>query len=449
MTQGTHSSTRLLVAVLSLTSAVWTGCSSGNGGSTNTGGKPGASGGAIGTGGTITSGGVSGTGGVTGTGGVVGTGGTSDSGGVTGSGGATSTGGATGTGGGGTGGRADGGVPGTGGAGAPDGGDTAAVTANPSRVAISGVRGLANPAATQTIQLRNGGTTPVQLTQLTLGGTNATIFTITSPAQFPATIMPGGNLAVTLRMDTVFSQPAAPSNKDMGVTFLTASMTAALSTGTLQIPVYGLVAAMSNYEATFGQILTVLGYKMNVGKPQNNWNWNNGNPPTSLGGVEAGTDEVAAQLFVKAGTGDVTMVPVARFSPEGAEQFGWYRPGMSTMRTTVGMMSMGSTAQTSNGARTMYPPTSGGTTFDPGTTPFGLFASTSPGDATAVQTHGTMDFSQDSLNTPANVHRVKAFTLKDATGTAVPNSFLLGFEEAANGDYQDYVFMLSNVKPSP
>jgi hypothetical protein len=318
------------------------------------------------------------------------------------------------------------------------------VTASPSRFAISGVRGLANPAATQTLQLRNAGTTPVQLTQLTLGGTNRTIFTITSPAQFPATIMPGGTLPVTLRMDTAFSQPAAPANKDMGVTFLTATLTAALSTGALEIQVYGLVAAAANYEATFGQILTALGYMMNVGKPQNNWNWNNGNPVTSLGGVEAGTDEVAAQLFVKAGTGDVSLVPVARFSPEGAEQFGWYKPGMSAMRTTVGMMATAMSAQISNGARTIYPPLSGGTTFDPGTTPFGIWASTTPGDAM----HGTMNFSQDSLNMPANLHRVKAFTLKDANGP-VPNSYMLGFEEAGNGDYQDYVFILSNVKPSP
>jgi hypothetical protein len=31
----------------------------------------------------------------------------------------------------------------------------------------------------------------------------------------------------------------------------------------------------------------------------------------------------------------------------------------------------------------------------------------------------------------------------------VPGSFLIGGEEAKNGDYQDYVFVLTNVKPSP
>lgn len=442
-------SLRLVVAAISLTSVPFIGCSAGSSGNTGTGGRSGSSGGASATGGYLGTGGANSTGGETGSGGVVGTGGATGSGGVTATGGVSSTGG-TSTGGGAP---ADGGVPGTGGAGAPDGGGTAAVTANPSRFAISGGRDVTSP-ATQTLQLRNTGTSAVQVTALMLTGTNQSLFHVTSPAQLPAMITPGGNLPLTLQTETKTGLPAQTDAvaRMTGVTFLTATLTAVLGSSSLQIPVYGLVAltlVSPSLEPTFGQILTALGYMMKVGKAQNNWNWNNGNPPTSLGGVEAGTDEVAAQLFVKVGTGDVTMVPVARFSPEGTEQFGWYRPGMSTMRNTVGMMMMVSNAQTSNGARTIYPPTSGATTFDPGTMPFGLYASTSPGDATAVQTHGTMVFSQDSLNTPANVHRVKAFTLKDGTGMVVPNSYLLGFEEAGNGDYQDYVFMLTNVKPSP
>jgi hypothetical protein len=46
-------------------------------------------------------------------------------------------------------------------------------------------------------------------------------------------------------------------------------------------------------------------------------------------------------------------------------------------------------------------------------------------------------------------HRVRAFSLRDSQGALVPGSFLIGGEEAKNGDYQDYVFVLGNVKPSP
>jgi hypothetical protein len=58
--------------------------------------------------------------------------------------------------------------------------------------------------------------------------------------------------------------------------------------------------------------------------------------------------------------------------------------------------------------------------------------------------NGDWDYSQDSLNTPAGAHRFKSYPLKNQ-----PNTYLIGIEEAANGDYQDYVFLLSNVTAVP
>jgi hypothetical protein len=46
-------------------------------------------------------------------------------------------------------------------------------------------------------------------------------------------------------------------------------------------------------------------------------------------------------------------------------------------------------------------------------------------------------------------HRVRTWTLRDPQGAVIPGSFLVGGEEAANGDYQDYVFAITNVKPAP
>jgi hypothetical protein len=59
------------------------------------------------------------------------------------------------------------------------------------------------------------------------------------------------------------------------------------------------------------------------------------------------------------------------------------------------------------------------------------------------------DFTQDALNTPANVHRIKSYPLTDSTGTPVPNMYMVAVEEAGNGDYQDYVFTLGNVTVAP
>ena len=83
------------------------------------------------------------------------------------------------------------------------------------------------------------------------------------------------DLSVTVQlMTTGANLPAAPTNKDTGCTLLTANLTAMLSSGSAQAAVYGLVLIQANYEDTLGQILIALGYKLDVGQAQNNWNPN-------------------------------------------------------------------------------------------------------------------------------------------------------------------------------
>ena len=62
--------------------------------------------------------------------------------------------------------------------------------------------------------------------------------------------------------------------------------------------------------------------------------------------------------------------------------------------------------------------------------------------------NGDYDFSQDALNSPANVHRMKMYPLKPGTGL-VADTYLVAVEEAGNGDYQDYVFVIGNVSIAP
>jgi hypothetical protein len=47
------------------------------------------------------------------------------------------------------------------------------------------------------------------------------------------------------------------------------------------------------------------------------------------------------------------------------------------------------------------------------------------------------------------VHRLRIYPLRSRTGQAVANAFLIGCEEASNSDYQDYVFVISNVMIAP
>jgi hypothetical protein len=466
------------------------GCGASSGGS-STGGSGGSTGGLTGSGGTGAEGGApqggSGAGGaVSATGGGAGSSSATGTGGVAGGGSAGS--GNNGGRGGGTGGVATGGLSGASGAGpggnhgTGTGGSGAAgsgsgdVAFGADRVIVTGVRATATPAATSSITLHNGGAASVQVTglaiagtaQLTLGPTGtavtassapvagAALFQIVNPPSFPATLGPGMDLPVTVQlMTTAPNLPAAPTNKDTGCTLLTASLTATSSSGSAQAIVFGLVLIQANYEATLGQILIALGYKLDVGQAQDNWNPNSSMMAVNLPGVETGTDEVAAPRFVKAGTGSVTMALVARFSPPGVLPYGWYPSTSTTTLNTVGTMSMTTDAQTSDKARMIDPPlqTGSATTFDPGSGAFGLWVfsdqKTEKYNEGGNVINGDYDYSQDALNAPANVHRFKSYPLKDASGATLAEKYLVAIEEAGNGDYQDYVFVLGNVSPAP
>ena len=82
---------------------------------------------------------------------------------------------------------------------------------------------------------------------------------------------------------------------------------------------------------------------------------------------------------------------------------------------------------------------SGGTSFNPGSASFGIYVESN--------TFGRFNYTEDELNTGGVAHRVRTYPLKDRDGQTVQNSYLICFEDATNGDYQDYVYVLSNVKP--
>lgn len=447
-----------------------TACSSGSSSPGTATGSGGTSGG---TGGASTSPGASGGAGTpSGSGGAT----TSGSGGTTlpaasggapqsGSGGAapTASGGVTGTGSGtgggpgssGTGGRDT--TPGTGGSATPPppGSNTLAFVGP---IVVSGVRAVTTPPVTQVVKLSNGGASPAIVSAIALGGADAAAFKLSGMPTFPATLAPGASLTFTIEaMTTGSALPAAPA-QDSGATLLTATLTATAGATTATANAYGMILTSATHECTLGQILTSLGYnKMNVGMAQNNANPNKaaGSMASTLPKVEAGTDEIAAPLFVKDGTASPTLVSVARYSPEGTMPYGWYPKGTPTMHNMIATMAAMPSAQTSNGARMVLPPLTGSTTFDPGTATFGIWVFSDqvtdkmdPMPSPKPE-NGDYDYSEDAPNSPANAHRTKVYPLKDATGTVVPGSYLLAVEEAGNGDYQDYVFVLSNVKPAP
>ncbi len=357
-------------------------------------------------------------------------------------------------------GGAGGGATGVGGAVTATGGvggtttGTASISLTPSwptAAILTGVRDVLTPAATQTVQLRNEGTTPVMVTGLSLAGPNAAAFRLTNTAT-PLTLAGGASMPIAVEvMTTGTALPAAPP-QNSGGTLLTATLSAtSTGGGAAQATIYGLLLTTATHEVTLGQILTTLAIKLNVGLAQNNANPNTGTVQ-QLPKVEVGTDEIAAPLFRKLGTGNATMEAVARFSPKGPMPFGWYPAGTPATRNVVATMASMPDAQTSDKARMVLPPLTGSTDFNPGTATFGLWVYTDQlsqlYDTGGTATNGDYDYSEDAANSPANVHRMKVYPLKNAAGVVVAGSYLVAVEEAGNGDYQDYVFILSNVAPA-
>lgn len=183
-------------------------------------------------------------------------------------------------------------------------------------------------------------------------------------------------------------------------------------------------------EAPLSVIVPALGYQTNIGWP----GLANHSRPELMG------DEIPYSLFHKAGKGKVEMIPVARYSPDFELPFGYYFDIASEpAKHRVGSLAL-------SGAypehQTLFPAIAKGTNaFDPGDHAFGFFA-TGP-------THTA--YSEDAWNLmyyPGNaVHATRIYPLKDAAGNLVSNTYLLCFEEAKNGDYNDYVFLVKNVTP--
>lgn len=287
-------------------------------------------------------------------------------------------------------------------------------------------------------KLHNAGSTPLTLT-LSLTGADAARFKILAPAAPQLEVAAGADAEVKLGIitDNAMLDPA-PAQND-GATVLNASLEVTGGGKKLSVRNYALVLTYVELEPTFGQILRAFP-EWTTKLPS--WLPDNANPnPGTLPGVVAETDEVSAPAFERLDpTKPVMLRPIGRFSPVGLVPFGWYEPGKVADRTTAGTLAMQTDPQTNDKARMLEPPlASGNSSFEPGVAKFGIWMA--PAGVGLLTSNDTDGFD--------GAHRVRAFTLHDAQGAVVPGSFLIGGEEAKNGDYQDYVFVLSNVKPSP
>jgi len=150
-------------------------------------------------------------------------------------------------------------------------------------------------------------------------------------------------------------------------------------------------------------------------------------------------DEVEVERWVKLNTETpVTITPVGRYSPAEALPFGWYTNDGEVFTHEIAELQDGL-----SNAQTLYPPMKSGegsVNFDPQGAVFGFFVES--------KSFGRFNYTEDMLNVSSGVaHRSRIYPNKDRQGNIIPNSYLITFEDAANGDYQDYMFIMDNVVP--
>ena len=268
--------------------------------------------------------------------------------------------------------------------------------------------------------VRNAGATQLVVQRPTIQGPSASIFLFDGTAPNAFNLAPGAQTTLRLVFNPATSSALGPHQATLRLTSDDPDRPI------LDVGLYGLTTAGDGgeNEPPMSWVVTTLGYAINVGGTSLSL----GIGPAPIG------DELLAHRFVKAGPGPITMRPIARYSPNERLPYGIYTPAATPVLQPLGAISLGQ-------HQTLLPTVDTGTVFetDPGTAPFGLYTSSS---------NHTV-YTEDARNSGTVKHAVRSYPLKDRAGNPIPNTFLVGFEEAANGDYQDFVFVLGNVAPAP
>jgi hypothetical protein len=305
------------------------------------------------------------------------------------------------------------GSAGTGGGGAGGAGPASGITISPAELVFGAVQQTQSPVQIVKLSAGAGGDVKLASVKLDAAASGTSSFELVSPPADGTSIAAGQSLDVQLRF-----KPSGIALFESKLQIQTMGPDLTSSVGLYGLGTKGLEG---ENEPFLKIVLDTLGYKVDVG----------GSGLLSTTTPLVGT-EVAAQQFQAAGAGDIEIVPVARYSPQEPIPFGFYS---AQAETVVGTIS-------NDQYQALNPKTDAGskTSFaDPGGA-FGIF--------TTSKTHKT--YTEDSKNAANQVkHAVRSYPLKDRAGTAIANAYLVCFEEAANGDYQDYVFTLKNVKPAP
>ncbi len=297
----------------------------------------------------------------------------------------------------------------------PNGQQAPGLDASDDELVFSATVSAQRPTNDRTIDVTNDSSESITLSAtIAAAASNSAITDYSVAAGNGVVVAPGATTTVTVRFD-----PTQAGNRN-AVLRLTDGV------DVVDIGLFGIAAAAyeGGNEPTLSNVLLALGHATNVG-----WTGLAGGVATTSRGAET-----YVPLFEKAGAGSVMMTPLAQYAPAETLPFGWYTgAGGAAERNVVGTFSTA-------GYQTILPPLlSGGTTFDPGTATFGLFYQSN--------FFGRIGYTEDAKN-GTDIRRARIYPAKNRTGATISNAYIVAFEDADNGDYQDYVFLVRNVKPA-
>ncbi len=286
---------------------------------------------------------------------------------------------------------------------------------------FSGVKNTTSDA--QSVTVRNTGTAPLKITGAEITGPNAGAFKLAGSPSFPINVPADDSTTV----DVQFAPGGSVGSLEAALSIVSDDP----DEQSVDVGLYGLSAngEQGANEPTLQDVVNTLGHPTRVHDES-------GNPLTFGTGAELKGEEVAVPLFKKAGSGSVGIKPVARYSPDEKLPFGYYTLNAGSPQENV------VATITTGQEQTLNPKTEAGgsDSFDPGSESFGIYVDS--------LSFGRKSYTQDGLNTGPTKHAARVYPAKNRAGDPMPNAYLVTYEDASNGDYQDYVFLVTNAKPA-
>jgi hypothetical protein len=323
------------------------------------------------------------------------------------------------------------GLPGVGGN--PTGPNTTPLTINTTTRYFNDVRG-GGSSESKTITITNPNSSAVTISSIALGGSDSSQFFLSGANTSSHSIGAGASESFTVAM-------GASSGTALGIK--NAAITITTSTGAATVPLRGLATngQGGTNEPSLQRVLELYQISTQTGDPT---------PDVyDLPASATSADEVNLQRLVKAGSGSVTIEPLAVFgvgaSNSPTVNFGWYSSGNKDDKNQL--LTLTGTGQTT---QTVNPNLSGATSFDPGSASFSfymLFPSMYP--AVVATPGGTAAYGEDQFNTydSTTKRKIRAYVLRGSDGAVVPNAYIIAGEDLNAGyDTQDFVAIVRNVK---